>query len=65
MTQEPKWKKVGASTYACTVCPNFKIEVIKNLNAGELKKRLGTRLAAHIKTHHRETLVESEYSTLT
>lgn len=52
MGMKPQFKKVGASTYACTVRPNFKIEFMKNLNAGQLQKRLEARLAQHIKDYH-------------
>ena len=52
MAKKPEFKKVGANIYACTICPNFKIEIVKKLNAGELKRHLAVRLAQHIKEYH-------------
>jgi hypothetical protein len=54
MGEKPAFKKVGASTYACTVCGNFKVEITKKLNAGQLQAHLEKRLAQHIKQYHTE-----------
>jgi len=52
MANKPEFKKLGASTYACTICKNFKVEVTKKLNAGELQRHLEMRLAQHIQQYH-------------
>src|SRR5208283_5679584 len=54
MAERPEFKRIGASTYACTVCPNFKIEIVKRprkMNAGELRKHLDARLVQHIQKY--------------
>ena len=40
MAKKPEFNRVGASTYACTVCTNFKLEITKKMNAGELQRLL-------------------------
>ena len=52
MGTKPEFKRVGATTYACTACDNFKVEITKKLNAGELQRHLAVRLAQHIKKYH-------------
>jgi hypothetical protein len=54
MRERPVFKRVGASTYACTVCSNFKVEIVKprKMNAGELRKHLEARLVEHIQKYH-------------
>jgi hypothetical protein len=52
MAKKPEFKRIGASLYACTVCANFKVEIVKSLNEGELQKHLAKRLAQHIKEYH-------------
>jgi len=54
MLGKPEFKQIGASTYACTVCPNFKIEITKKLNAGQVQKHLEKRLSEHIRKYHSE-----------
>jgi hypothetical protein len=55
MATKPQFKKVGASSYACTVCANFKVEIIEKMNAGRLQRHLAARLAQHIKQYHSES----------
>ena len=50
--KKPELKRVGASTYACTLCRTYKTEIVKKMNAGQLKKHLAARLAEHISTDH-------------
>ena len=54
MTERPSFKRVGASTYACTVCSNFKVEIVKpsKMNAGQWRKHLDARLVQHIQKYH-------------
>ena len=52
MANKPEFKRVGASTYACTVCPNFKDEITGKMNAGQLRKHLDARLAQHVQQYH-------------
>ena len=52
MANKPEFKRVGASTYACTLCPHFEVEITKKLNAGQLQRHLDMRLAQHIKQYH-------------
>ena len=54
MAERPEFKRVGASTYACTVCSNFKVEIVKpsKMNAGRWRKHLDARLVQHIQKYH-------------
>ena len=52
MASKPEFKRVGASTYSCTVCDNFQVEITKKLNAGALQRHLAVRLAQHIQQYH-------------
>ena len=52
MANKPEFKRVGATKYACTVCDNFKVEITKKLNAGELQRHLAVRLAQHVQQYH-------------
>src|SRR5437879_10090607 len=52
MAKKPEFNRVGASTYACTVCTNFKLEITKKMNAGELQRLLEVRLEHHIRQYH-------------
>jgi hypothetical protein len=52
MATKPQFKKVGASTYACTVCENFQVVITKKLNAGQVQRHLEIRLAQHVKQYH-------------
>jgi hypothetical protein len=52
MAKKPEFKQIGATTYACTVCPNYKVEIVNRLNEGELQRHLAVRLAQHIKECH-------------
>lgn len=54
MENKPAWKRISASVYPYTVCANFKVEITKLLNAGELQRELDTQLADHIRKCHTE-----------
>jgi predicted RNA-binding protein YlxR (DUF448 family) len=49
---KPELKQVGASTYACTLCPHFQVEVLKKMTSEQLQKHLDKRLAQHIRQYH-------------
>jgi hypothetical protein len=50
--KKPEFKKVGASTYACTACSNFNIEILKQMGAGRFQRHMDHRLAQHIRDYH-------------
>jgi hypothetical protein len=54
MAQKPRLVKVAANAYACTACPNFKVEITKphKMNAGQLQRHLAAREAQHLKKCH-------------
>ena len=60
MEPKPEFKLVGAATYACTVCTNFKVEMNLKLNPGQLDRHLAARLEQHIVQYHSGAASEEE-----
>lgn len=52
MANAPELNKIGASLYACTLCPHFQVQIVKKMNPERLQKYLDKRLAQHIRTYH-------------
>jgi len=54
MATKPELKRISADVYECTVCHNFRVQITKLLNAGELRRELDKQLAEHVRKDHSE-----------